>query len=84
MAAGNYTLNGIVGFELSHKTYGVVGTGNIGIEVRSAAQLLVGSTQEAPRAPHPPHLHPAPRALLLPPALCGTPPRACPPLNILL
>ena len=36
VAAGNYTLNGIVGFELSHKTYGVVGTGNIGIEVRSS------------------------------------------------
>lgn len=30
--AGNYTLNGIVGIELSFKTYGVVGTGNIGIE----------------------------------------------------
>lgn len=31
---GNYTLNGLIGVELSHKTYGVIGTGNIGIEVR--------------------------------------------------
>jgi D-lactate dehydrogenase len=31
--AGNYTLSGIVGLELSYKTYGVIGTGNIGIEV---------------------------------------------------
>ncbi len=36
MKMGNYTLNGIVGFELSRKTYGVVGTGNIGIEASAA------------------------------------------------
>ncbi len=41
---GNYTLNGLVGFELSHKTYGIIGTGNIGIEVGRPACVwrLVG------------------------------------------
>lgn len=38
VSAGNYTLSGIVGMELSFKTYGVVGTGNIGIEVRRCAR----------------------------------------------
>lgn len=27
---------GLIGFEMSHKTYGVIGTGNIGIEVGAA------------------------------------------------
>jgi D-lactate dehydrogenase len=31
--SGNYTLNGLVGVELSGKTFGIVGTGNIGIEM---------------------------------------------------
>ena len=30
---GTYTLSGLVGFELTGKTYGVVGTGKIGIEM---------------------------------------------------
>lgn len=29
---GNYTSEGLVGWQLSGKTYGVVGTGNIGVE----------------------------------------------------
>lgn len=33
VVAGNYTLSGLVGLELSGKTFGVVGTGNIGIEL---------------------------------------------------
>lgn len=37
MAAGNYTLNGVVGTQLSYKTYGVMGTGNIGIEASAPA-----------------------------------------------
>ncbi|PSC71755.1 D-lactate dehydrogenase [Micractinium conductrix] len=40
--AGNYTLNGIVGIELSFKTYGVVGTGNIGIEMIKLLRCLGG------------------------------------------
>lgn len=48
MKMGNYTLNGIVGFELSRKTYGVVGTGNIGIEASAAAP--VGATGHWPLA----------------------------------
>lgn len=39
---GNYTLNGIVGFELSRKTYGVVGTGNIGVELIRLLKCLDG------------------------------------------
>lgn len=30
---GNYSLDGLVGMELSRKTYGVIGTGNIGVEL---------------------------------------------------
>lgn len=39
---GNYTLNGLIGFELSGKTYGVVGTGNIGIEMIKLLRCLGG------------------------------------------
>lgn len=33
VAVGNYTLNGLVGTQLSGKTFGIVGTGAIGIEL---------------------------------------------------
>lgn len=33
VAVGNYTLNGLVGREISGKNYGIVGTGNIGTEL---------------------------------------------------
>ncbi|PRW33160.1 D-lactate dehydrogenase [Chlorella sorokiniana] len=39
---GNYTLNGLIGFELSGKTYGVVGTGKIGIEFIKLLRCLDG------------------------------------------
>ncbi|EFN59634.1 hypothetical protein CHLNCDRAFT_55930 [Chlorella variabilis] len=42
VSAGNYTLSGIVGMELSFKTYGVVGTGNIGIEMIKLLRCLDG------------------------------------------
>jgi len=33
VSVGNYSLNGLVGREVSFKTYGIVGTGNIGVEL---------------------------------------------------
>ena len=33
VAIGNYEASGLVGYELSNKTYGIVGTGKIGIEL---------------------------------------------------
>ncbi|KAI3429413.1 hypothetical protein D9Q98_005508 [Chlorella vulgaris] len=42
MAAGNYTLNGVVGTQLSYKTYGVMGTGNIGIEMIKLLRAFEG------------------------------------------
>lgn len=39
---GNYTLNGVVGMELSYKTYGIIGTGNIGIEMIKLLQSFGG------------------------------------------
>lgn len=33
VAVGNYTVNGLVGMELTGKTFGIVGTGKIGIEM---------------------------------------------------
>jgi D-lactate dehydrogenase len=42
VAIGNYTLSGLVGVEVSGKTYGVVGTGNIGIELIKLLQGFSG------------------------------------------
>ena len=52
---GNYTLSGLVGFELSGKTYGVVGTGKIGIEMIKvikpfAAKILTYDVYESDEA----------------------------------
>lgn len=78
MKMGNYTLNGIVGLELSRKTYGVVGTGNIGIEVG-----CVGDVDDVAAAPPlPPLLQPCPcsppRAHAAAACLPACPPRARP------
>ncbi|GAB4816217.1 hypothetical protein N2152v2_003263 [Parachlorella kessleri] len=57
VAAGNYTLSGLVGFELSGKTFGIVGTGKIGLALIKLLQGFdctvlcydVYKTQEAER-----------------------------------
>lgn len=43
VAAGTYTLSGLVGTEVSRKTYGVVGTGKIGLEFMQLLQGLQGT-----------------------------------------
>jgi D-lactate dehydrogenase len=50
MWAGNYTLSGLVGFEVRSKTIGVVGTGAIGAAACSI--FLVSRTERKCRPPN--------------------------------
>ena len=45
--SGNYTLNGLIGFEISGKTFGIVGTGKIGVELIKLLQARHGVTRGA-------------------------------------
>lgn len=45
--AGNYTLSGLIGFELSGKTFGVVGTGKIGVALIKLLKVRLGQLSRA-------------------------------------
>lgn len=42
VSIGNYEISGLVGSEVSHKTYGIVGTGKIGVELIKLLQGFEG------------------------------------------
>lgn len=53
VSSGNYTLSGMVGFEVSGKTVGVIGTGKIGVEFCTMLKGFGGKVLAYDVQPHP-------------------------------